>query len=329
MVLSTREFRESIDSARLDDQAAPFGLVETMGRFPQSGSLRAALRAYQDPRVYDWWKVHKRHFKDLKWTRRCQGIATDGTRWFVTSNSQFFPGVYRLSRSMNSVERKVVISRSEAGHVGDLDVYDDHLYVALEEPAQIAIFDLDLNLLRPLGARSQTRDNQGRAMDGINGHFSWCAVDPWNEELLYTSGNDGFHRVDRLVAFHRTGGLLTPTWNGKPTTIKLEVAVERVQGACFSPNGKVYVASDGEEGKHGIYCFRVADGKFLGRIDFEIHQGVPRQEEAEGITFHPMDIFDRRTYLHFTLLDKDDLTPPGTGDDVHFKSYEVRDPESA
>jgi hypothetical protein len=320
--------RDVIDSARLGDRGAPFGLVETMGRLPPSGSVRKALHAFQDPQVDDW-KVHKRQFKNLKWTRRCQGIATDGARWFVTSNSEFFPGVYRLSSSMDTVEQRIKIPRSEAGHVGDLDVYDERLYVALEEPAQIAIFDLDLNLVRPLGARSRTRDNQGHAIDGINGHFAWCAVDPWNDELLYTSGDNGFRRVERLVAFHRTKGLLTPTLRGKSTAIELEIGVERVQGACFSPNGKVYVASDGKDGKHGIYCFRVADGRLLGRIDFEIHQGVPRQEEAEGITFHPMNIFEERTYLHFVLLDKDDLAPPGTGDDVHFKSYAVPDPETA
>ena len=305
----------------------PIILPGVMGRWPPSGRLRDALRSCRDPQV-DQWTEHKRHFKNLDWTRRCQGIATDGSRWFVSSNFRRFPGVYRLDSSMNTIEKKVEIPRSVGGHVGALDVYDGRVYVALEEPAQITVYDLDLNRIELL----RTRDRMGRAIEGPGNHFSWCAVDPWNDDLLYTA--DGFYEVSKLVAFHKATGSLVEDerggndgGTGQSTTIMLEQPpVKRNQGGCFSPNGKIYLSSDGRDGEHGIYCFQRPTGKLLGRIGFEIHQfPEPENEEAEGITFCPMEVAGVRTHLHFVLLDKD---VPSL-DDVHFKSYQVVDPHSA
>lgn len=274
-----------------------FSLRGDLDRWPVSGSLRTVGRALRDPRMPEWIKREKEYANE-DWTASCQGVATDGTSWYFTSNDDGAPGVYHLSSTMGVVGKRS-IPRTVAGHVGDVDYFEGRVYVALEHPTQFAVFD------RSLGAQGT------RAVSTPDGHFSWCAVNPWNG-LLYTSAWNG---ADALYAFDRSTGARRDTED-----IALDGSVNRVQGGTFSPNGRIYLASDDKSGAAGIHGFGLPTGRRLGFIPIEIHQGFPKYEETEGIGFGLMTSLGHPTVVHLVLLDQDAIS-----DDIYFKTYEVPD----
>lgn len=289
--------REALAESGLAAGKTVFALRGDLDRWPASGSLRTVGRALRDPRLSEWIKREK-EYANKDWTAKCQGVATDGVGWYFTSNDGGFPGVYRMSNTM-SVLGKRKIPRSVAGHVGDVDHHGGSIYVALENPTQVAVFDLDLN--------PQSR----HAVTTPDGHFSWCAVNPWNG-LLYTSA---WNHASALYAFDRSTGA-----RRAQNDIALDGVVDRVQGGSFSPNGRIYLASDDKSGKAGIYAFGLPTGRRLGCVAIEIHQGFPKYEETEGIGFGLMHTLGHPTVIHLVLLDQDAL-----GDDIYFKSYQVPD----
>ena len=278
----------------------PFSVLRDLKMRPQSGSLRTILRSLAWPRLEEWVK-HEKEYANKVWTEECQGVAVTGGDWYFTSNNDDAPGVHRVSLPDGKRRSWKRIPRATAGHVGALDVYDGLLYVALEEPPRVAIFD---RALTPRG---------GFPVDPPTGDLPWCAVCPWNG-LLYTSG---FDAPSHLLAFDRFSGARRLT-----DDIPLPVRVNRVQGGCFSLNGKVYLSSDDKGGQPGIYVFSLANGRLCGRVPVAVNHSKLAAEEIEGVALGTASPFQTTTHIHLVLLNND--WPDK--DNVYFKSWEVPDP---
>lgn len=278
--------------------------------------LRRVIRALHDPQLAHWVK-HERVYADKEWTIACQGVATEGSHWYFTTNRQPIPspfgrpsgrdaGVVKIDPETSDVVAEVLIPRSVAGHVGAVAIFRDLVYVALEHPHQIAIFDL---ALRPFGdpIPITTHDD----------HFAWCAINPWNG-LLYTSQ---WENASELFAYDPATGQRI---NGRD--VQLSSAVNKVQGGTFSPNGKIYLASDAKGAATGIHVFSQATGAFFGVLRVEVHHGL-KQEEMEGVSYVTTDLMGPTTHLHAVVLDQRDFD--GTGPDIFLKSYTAPDPTVA
>jgi hypothetical protein len=146
--------------------------------------------------------------------------------------------------------------------------------------------------------------------------FAWCAVNPWNG-LLYSRGRDDAGDADTLHAyrFDLAGSRFMHVPAKK---IVLQEKVSGVQGAVFSKNGHVLLASDTTD---DIRCYSILNGHYLGRVPIPKDGGFPEFEEVEGLTIWEAVPYDGvATHVHLILLDKDD---PFSGDDVFFKHYHV------
>ncbi len=318
--------------------ASPDGSRASFPALPPSGSVRAIAATEQALELSRWTK-HEREFANRGWTNECNGVATDGRAWFFTSNQdpplqvavEGFPSVaggVPLSREQlvvgqpgvfqtdeaGRVVRHHHIERSLAGHVGDLDLFAGRLYVALEQPTGLLVLDSDLNRL----AYHRIHTPDGKT-------FAWCSIHPWNG-LLYTCDWNG---ADRAYAFDPE-----TAQRRDAADLNLGRTLKRVQGGAFSPTGQLFLASDDESrveldprsrrpvrverGHPGIYAYSAATGSYLGHLPVQVHHGVPKFEEIEGMCFGPRTLGGSERLIHLVLLDMD---PIATGDDIHLKSY--------
>lgn len=295
-------------------------LREALHVRPPGGSLRTAINSLDSLGIDSWAKREVEH-SNRGWTGQCNGITTDGLTWLVTSNRNppprtgplahltperaptLFPGVFEVDDAGDVIAFRH-IDRLMAGHVGDLDLHGDRIYVALEKPNQLWVLDRDLIPVQ-----------QPRRIETTDGHFAWCAIHPWNG-LLYTSTWEG---ADRLFAHDPATAEAVPG-----ADIALNHVVDRVQGGAFSPDGRVYLACDekGTAAEAGVHAYSSATGTYLGHLPVEVHHGAPKFEEIEGVGYGPRVLGAREYLLHVVLLDQD---PIASGDDIHLKSYGPRE----
>lgn len=288
---------------------------------PPSGSVRE-IAATERPLGLARWSKHEREFSNRGWTNECNGVATDGTSWFFTSNQEPArpvtatafptgaasarlapwltatqqPGVFQTEAD-GRVARHHHIERSLAGHVGDLDLFEGRLYVALEKPTGLMVLDADLNRL------------DYRRIHTPDGHtFAWCSIHPWNG-LLYTCdwvGAATAYAFDRTTAERR-----------RDADISLSRTIDRVQGGAFSPTGQLFLGTD-DEAHAGVHAYSASTGAHLDHLPVEVHHGAPKFEEVEGMCFGPRRLGGAERVIHVVLLDMD---PIATGDDIFLKSY--------
>src|SRR4051794_10372583 len=50
-------------------------------------SMSAAVRSMTSPRPDQWWNVDEGHFVGHDWTEECQGVTSDGSTWYLSSNN--------------------------------------------------------------------------------------------------------------------------------------------------------------------------------------------------------------------------------------------------
>jgi hypothetical protein len=174
-------------------------------------------------------------------------VTTGRGCWFVTQVDRIwrFPlelDIASADRGARDVD-ETGIPEPGVDHLGDSDVHDDRLYVAMEgtDPARIGVFDLDLTFL---GSAALTAEGDS---------CPWCAVNP-RDGLLYSSCFD----TDRLCAYARVADgesfalrhirdIALVDEDGTP----LQIA--RVQGGAFTDEGQLFLSSDDSgDGIHGI-----------------------------------------------------------------------------
>jgi hypothetical protein len=280
---------------------------------PSSGRLRDIMRAMRSPKPSEWTITNEGQFFNHDWTEECQGVAHDDTYWYISSNHEGKQRVYRFSLA-NNIEGYVKLAGNGSNHVGDIDYYQGRIYCAMENPVKIVIIDtppFDVNGWWPA-------ELVGASGGGAPPQTScpWCAVNPWNG-LLYSSNNgDNAPGEDTLRAYRfdsPSGHFI----HVPSADIVLQEKLRRIQGAVFSKNGHVLLASNHS---NDIRCYSVLNGYYLGRAPIQKDDSWNVGEEIEGLTIWEGISYESvPTHVHVVLLDND--SPDD--DDVYFKHYRV------
>ncbi|MGB5658956.1 MAG: hypothetical protein WBO54_05680 [Thermoanaerobaculia bacterium] len=272
--------------------------------------MSEVIRLLRHPQVAAWTKPNEWEFANEDWTEECQGVTSDGTHWYLCSNKCGWGleperrAIYKFDASMNLIahHRLGPFLRANFGnvvcegvHVGDIDWYQSIIYIPVENPMGLIALSDDF------GSTSKHR------LLGTNGgappqtHFSWCAVNPLNG-LLYSSD---FDNVNRVFAYE-------PGTNYKHVaTLKLPFKTHQVQGGCFSPEGKLYLASNTS---HDIRGFSSLTGAYLGSASIQVEDD---DQEVEGICYWKTTTNGTPTQVHVILLENEDLS----SDDIWLKHY--------
>ena len=276
------------------------------------GLRMSAIRVLADPSAVDpgmgaWSLVDDQEIDNQEWTEECQGLASNGSSWFVASNNSDFKGVHRLSLGLDAESGKIQLPAGAADHVGApcIEPTAGLIYVPLEGPVGIWIVNQQLQTVAVVPA-PQISSAQG-------GHMSWCAVNPW-DGFLYSSTFDG---VDRIHAYDPA-----TSFEHVRTLILTGPPLGNVQGGCFSSNGHLYLTSD-TSGR--VYGFDIMSGESLGSIAVPYSPGGLDGEELEGIAIaHLVDANGAKSLVHVMVLDNDITNE----DDVFMKHYGLPHPEN-
>jgi hypothetical protein len=146
--------------------------------------------------------------------------------------------------------------------------------------------------------------------DGRQQKAEFQAINPW-DGLLYTCFGSG--DIREFFMHDIESGRYT----GK--TIQFDIPVTAVQGACFSPNGHLYIATNatlpGDQKHQTIWYYSSLNGHRLGVI------AVLAQEdgqELEGICYGQVSFPGGKTaQIHAVLLENRDVAL----DNIFFKSF--------
>ncbi len=271
----------------------------------------------------DRWSERSIRYRAV-WTGRGQGVATDGVSWFVTQNDAR-PGISRYSADFSTLEARLDIPRTTAGHVGAVAIHEDSVYIALEGPELAAICTKDLTDMSLVAVdRPLERDDKR--------HLAWCAINPANGLLYTCDWND----ATTLNAYDPASGE-----RRADEDVTLSDSVHRSQGGVFSDCGAVYLASDEKltfveqikvwlgrpverEIEPGIHGFDAATGARLGYVRVPTRPHFPHFEEIEGLGIGPMTVTGAEAHVHLSVLDKNHSW---IRDDVHLKSFVVPHPD--
>lgn len=167
----------------------------------------------------------------------------------------------------------------EVNHIGDIDVYDNELYLGVEyfmdgegRNIQVAVYDGDtLKLKRVFPFRSDTGQLE----------CSGIAVDPDSRTVYMTSWID-----DESSEYLYMYDLDTGDYKGK---LKMDPGPKWIQGiACY--DGSLFVTSDdGDADDHApdhMYRVDVSENMEAGSVSLEkTFDDVTRQGEIEGLSF--------------------------------------------
>lgn len=272
--------------------------------------LSETIRLLRNPQVPAWKKRSEKRFRNKDWTEECQGVTSDGTHWYLSSNKcgwVFEPerrAIYKFDSRMNLIadhklgrflESKFGNLKCEGVHIGDIDWWAGRIYIPVENPMGLIRLTDDFARTSKHGLVGH---NGGRPPQS---HFPWCAVNPLNG-LLYSSD---FDNVDQVFAY-------APGRDYKHVdTLKLSKTTHRVQGGCFSPEGKLYLASDSS---HDIRGFSSLTGSYLGSASIQVEE---KDQEVEGICYWKTTTSNIKAQVHVILLDNDTTS----SDDIWLKHY--------
>jgi hypothetical protein len=286
------------------------GLVTDFHVLPPSGRLRDIMKAMLSPEPAQWTKPNEGQFFNHDWTEECQGVTHDDSFWYLSSNHDGKQRVYRFSLA-NDVVSHVKLAGNGSNHLGDIDWSGGRIFCAMEGPVKIVVIDTP-----PFTGWWPAALVDESGGDPPQSSCPWCAINPWNG-LLYSSNNgDDAPGEDRLHAYRfdaPTGRFM----HVPAADIVLQEKVRRIQGAVFSKNGHVLLASNHS---NDIRCYSVLNGCYLGRATIQKDGSWNVAEEVEGLTIWEGISYEGvATHVHVILLDND----APDDDDVYFKHYRV------
>ncbi|MEM9835843.1 MAG: hypothetical protein AAF828_05045 [Bacteroidota bacterium] len=257
-----------------------------------------------------WVKRGEINRKD-DWVTSAQGIVYDpgrrvtDRRWYITCNTKttgFQKGkVTKLDKHFKTVFGSNNI-RDNFGtrHVGGLDLWQNRLYVACEEPTAgghpfVAILDKSL---RKVG-KTRLHPNEAGHDPRSSGKMPWCAINP-ADGLFYTSD------FDNVSAVH--GYDMNRGWR-YTKSIHLDRTIQRVQGGDFTDNGHLFLASDDRDDQNfaHIMLFNGVRGHLMADLPVARKFGhfFQGDEEIEGLCFAKGVPYGRPTALHTIVIEKD------------------------
>lgn len=304
-------------------------------------SLRDAILSMHAPMSQDWSPVSDIH-RDDYWTDEVQGVTYDGSHWIFSTDANqkkpdhndkaiyIFKGGQSLGdgKSISMLKYKdiphpVAGTKESDDHWGQLTYHNGFVYVAhfwnggpkngqsnvvvLKNNDGFLTFHKWIELEIP---KSPTDGRQERA--------EFQAINPWDGMFYTCFGSSTIHE---LFIHDIDSGKYT----GK--TLKFDIPVTKVQGACFSPNGHLYIATNEyrpkDESYQMIWYYSALNGHRLGSIPVLAKEKLP-DEELEGICFANVSFGDGKTaQIHVVLLENHNATL----DDIFFKSFSSAKPD--
>ena len=297
------------------------------GSFPKSGSILTAMHGMNSPKIEQWGIEYEDNINNETWTEECQGVTTDGSFWYFSSNNDRYRAIHKIGLNwkyhgnFRYPYTDIVAGKNEV-HLGDPDFYNGNIYVPIESTKEARICVLNTNLemiaLPTLGGEEEPPQKK---------KMPWLAINPWNG-LLYSSifGDEGAEPVTTLYAYDLKNFL----HDKKNDIILKDKSLYKVQGGCFSNNGHVFLASDDT---HSIHAYSSLNGHYYGSCF--VPSDWTDGEELEGIAFSKISPEGHKdTYIHAIVLDMDNpyFGSPGNPtdrnpDDVYFKHFHVPDPD--
>ncbi len=273
-------------------------------------SLREAIaRLMIDPEMHRWSLAAEGVFRNNEWHEHCQGVACDGTSWYISRDDVSVGRVLvKFSLDFKHQLARWNPATTLGEHLGDPDVgyYGGApcVFAPFEKTARgtgrIAVLSPELELL------AEGYLEGARGGPPPTGHKApWVAFHPGNQ-LIYTSL---FEVTQRLEAFDPARGFR----HVPEESIELDRRIIQVQGGTFNRSGHLFIA---QEPVAEIWGFSALTGAFLGAVPFEMKPGGLNQEMAEGLCWAPLKVAGKRAALHFTLLDRD-----YGGDDLFLKHF--------
>lgn len=296
-------------------------------------SLREIIRILQLPDVElaKWVREDIENF-DEDWTNEFQGFAN--VHWFdynvwIFSNASQLLMVSWVPRQSLEILRTFNFGElgpdfSQHRHFGNIDFSDGVLFVPVlakdsTQNSRLLAFTIDLRLI---GWAEFVGKKDSK-------NTGWCAVDPWNRDVLYCSDDSthffyaydvsGFYdllskseewpkRLD-ITLLPRTIRLVSR--EGQPYTIS-----GSLQGVAFSPQGRFYVSQARRTvgWDNHLLCFDALTGVCLGTIHVDHPDSTTVGEELQGPEYH-----DGGIYIPY--LDND-----GTGDEIDIVKMRHPDP---
>jgi hypothetical protein len=301
-------------------------------------SLRTAIQSMSAPSGSDWLPATETKLKSTSWTNQCQGVAFDGEYWIFSGNSSTrwgrskglwaFRDETRLGDGDVAWQAAFPATLSDpqgpllVEHVGQLTYWDGRLYVSHFNGAgaQVLVFvrsDSGYRFERwiPIGPVRSPSGREDRA--------EFQTINPWDGKF-YTSFGTG---VINEFFIHEPDG----TWTGEvlpldppilpspPHDLGTDIVHHAaVQGACFTPNGHLFVSSNshpgGDESFQCIRYYSALNGRELGVIRILANR---LRQELEGICW-------ANGAIRAVLLD---VYPTTEADDVFFKRLTTRTPD--
>lgn len=207
-----------------------------------------------------------------------QGICTEGGYYWVSGSGK----LEKYDSNWNLIAENTdpfAGNPLEVNHIGDIDVYNNELYLGLEyfmdgkgKNIQVAVYDgdtLKLKKVFPFRADTGQLECSGIAVDPDSGTVymsSW--IDDESSEYLYMYDLDTGDYKGRLKM------LSAPQW---------------IQGVAYH-KGALYITSDdGDADDHApdhMYRVDVSENQETGQVRLEkIFDDVIRQGEIEGLSF--------------------------------------------
>ena len=301
-------------------------------------SLRQAIQSMHAPTSQDWSQVSD-IFRDDSWTDEVQGVAWDGSHWIFSANAnQLKPGandkaiyVFKGGQSLGDdkwlsmikykkVPHPIGGTKESDDHWGQLCYYDGFVYVShfwangpKKGISNVVVFknnDGFLNFHKWIELERPKSPTDGRQEKA-----EFQAINPWDGPLYTCFGSGTIHEF----FMHDIDGHYT----GK--TIKFDVPVTEVQGACFSPKGHLYVSTNaklpGDPHRQTIWYYSALNGHRLGVIPVLAQED---NQELEGICYGQVSFSGGKTaQIHAILLEN----PLLALDNIFFKSFSSAKPD--
>ncbi len=300
-------------------------------------SLRQAIRSMDAPQ--NWQQVSD-IFRDDFWTDEVQGVGWDGSNWIFSCNANqkkpdvndksiyVFKGGQSLKDNgwicriaYKDVPHPFAGLHESDDHWGQLTCYNGFVYVSHFWSDEAPYDGSNVVVFKNNGGNLQYQNwiplDQVTSSDGLQtGYPEFQAINPWDGKFYSSFGGT----VPEFF-IHELDG----KWTGK--TFHLNGYMPRkIQGACFSPNGHLYVADDTRYGEWGkkykwIMYYSALNGTYLGRIPVLAEEDG---QELEGICYGSVSFGDGRTaQIHAILLENRDAAL----DNIFFKSFSADLPE--
>jgi len=317
----------------------PLGLWSSFGRRTPL-SLRTAIDGMVDPGMGAWVEIGQAlSIENTDDSEEAQGIASDGSRWFVSSNGSKRVTIHRDSdgqvvdtiaptldiiklmwtaagspgtgpfnpvlEGFNIGPYDAVLDVNTFGqfnpHFGALCFFDGRLFVPTQWP--FGIWRINLQTHAQAWSHVVLPDNE-------NNQFPWCAIHPVTG-VLYTANYD---TPQALRAYDRSNLARRPA-----DDIRLGPAplpLDHVQGGTFTPRGRVLLVRSDD---NAVFCYSSLNGHCFGARTLGDFGSAG--SEVEAVTVRNWQINGVPTPLHIAELDND-----VSQDDFYLHSFNVPEP---